>query len=100
MDTICFMTKVVIIYVFVKIIYSVCLPSRKQHKKAWKCHLPELRVTTPSLSNKFSTPKQWRKRNLFLRVPIHGTFVVNWSSRTASNRNYVFVNMMLSVYLT
>lgn len=34
MDTICFMTKVVIIYVFVKIIYSVCLPSRKQNEKS------------------------------------------------------------------
>ena len=86
MDAIYFKTKVVIIYGFVKFIYMVRLSSRKQHKKAWKCHLPELRVTTPSLSNKFSTPKQWRKRNLFLRVPIYGTFVVNWSSRTASNR--------------
>ena len=56
MDTNCFKTKVVIIYVFVKIIYIVSMLSRKQHKKAWKCHLPELRVTTPTPSNKFSTP--------------------------------------------
>ena len=55
MDTICFKTKVVNIYGFVKIIYGVCLPSRKQHKKAWKCHLPELRVTTPTPFNKFSS---------------------------------------------
>lgn len=93
------MVVVDIIYDFVKIIYYQGRRGIKQHKKAWKCHLPELRVTTPSLSNKFSTPKQWRKRNLFLRVPIYGTFVVNWSSRTASNRYYVYVNMMLSVFL-
>jgi len=87
----CFKTKVVIIYGFVKIIYSVCLPSRKQHKKAWKCHLPELRVTTPTNSDKFSTPNKWRKKLVLELVSLKGTEVVNWSSRTASNRYYVLM---------
>lgn len=34
MDTNCFKTKVVIIYVFVKIIYIVSMLSRKQHEKS------------------------------------------------------------------
>ena len=63
-----FKTKVVIIYGFVKIIYSVCLPSRKQHEKSVETSLPELRVTTPTPSNKFSTPYPIRQfENLFLK---------------------------------
>jgi hypothetical protein len=48
--------EVVIIYGFVKIIYTIQLRIRDRHEKSVENSLSELRVTTPTLSNKSSTP--------------------------------------------
>ena len=51
-----FRGKVAIIYGSVKIIYRAKRKPRKRHEKSVECRLSELRVTTPTPSNKFSTP--------------------------------------------
>jgi len=60
---ICFASMVIVenIYDFVNILYYCQWVMKNNMKKAWKYHLPELRVTTPTNSNKFSTPNHWRK---------------------------------------
>lgn len=63
---------------------------RRRHKKSVETALPELRVTTPTNSDKFSTPKLWRTETSLELVPLSGR-VVNWSSRTASDRYYVLM---------
>lgn len=66
MDSFCFKVKVVIIYDFVKIIYTIRLRIRDRHEKGVENSLPELRVTTPSNLTSISTPNRWRFGNLFL----------------------------------